>query len=221
MDGAKLIITIVGRGQGDAVEKLYSDRHVRWHYRSVGAGTASSELLDVLGLGTTERDVLFSLGSKSAAERLMRLLKEDRPESLNAKGLAFDAPLTGLNNLVAAALERHGPSMTENGGLLMPKENDSSLIMLFVNQGHTDEVMNTARAAGARGGTILRTRHSGPEEDRNFLGFTVQEERELVFIVANGETRNTIMETVNKKHGLKTPAGAVILSLPLDHTVRL
>lgn len=219
-ESAKLIVTIVERGQGKAIQRLYTDRQAAWHYQSIGRGTASSELLDVLGLGSTERDVLFSLASRSAAERLMRLLREDRPEGLEAKGLAFDIPLTGLNNIVAVALERQ-TQQAENGGLPMERDSENSLIMLIVNQGHTDDVMNTARAAGARGGTILRARHMGDRDMARFYGISVQEEKEILLIVADSETRNTVMETVNKKHGLKTPAGAVILSLPLDHVGRL
>lgn len=221
-EAAKLIVTIVERGQGKAVQRLYAGRQVAWHYHSVGEGTASSELLDVLGLGGAERDVLLSLGSAGAVERLMALLKRDRPEGLQAKGLAFDMPITGLNNIVATALERQGRSMGETGGFApMEKDADNSLVMLIVNQGHTDDVMNTARAAGARGGTVLRSRHVDEQQMSRFYGITVQEEKEILLIVASGQTRNAIMETVNKKHGLKTPAGAVILSLPLDHVVRL
>lgn len=33
--------------------------------------------------------------------------------------------------------------------------------------------------------------------------------------------RNTIMETINKKHGLKSEAGAVILSLGIDQIAKL
>lgn len=219
-ESAKLIVTIVERGQGKTIQRLYTGRQAAWHYQSIGRGTASSELLDVLGLGSTERDVLFSLASRSAAERLMRLLREERPEGLEAKGLAFDMSLTGLNNIVAVALERQA-QQTENGGSPMERDSENSLIILIVNQGHTDDVMNTARAAGARGGTILRARHVGDRDIGRFYGISVQEEKEILLIVADSETRNTVMETVNKKHGLKTPAGAVILSLPLDHVVRL
>ena len=43
----------------------------------------------------------------------------------------------------------------------MEREDNGSLILVMVNQGYTDEVMNTARAAGARGGTIIRSRFAG------------------------------------------------------------
>lgn len=219
-ESAKLIVTITERGRSGAVQRFYEQRQVVWHYRTVGEGTASSELLDVLGLGGTERDVLISLASRSPAERLMGLMRYDRPEGLPSKGLAFDMPITGLNNIVAAALQRQAQSQTEKGGLPMEKQRGSSLILLVVNQGHTADVMNTARAAGARGGTVLRARQSDGGEAGLPYGIPLQEEKEIVLIVAAGDTRNAIMETVNKKHGLRTPAGAVILSLPLDHVVR-
>lgn len=43
----------------------------------------------------------------------------------------------------------------------------------------------------------------------------------MILIVASSETRNVIMETVNRKHGLKTEAGAMICSLGIDQIIRL
>ena len=49
--------------------------------------------------------------------------------------------------------------------------------MIIVNQGHTDEVMDTARKAGARGGTVLKARFSGEEGAEHLHGFTLQQEK--------------------------------------------
>ena len=97
----------------------------------------------------------------------------------------------------------------------------NSLILVMVNQGNTDEVMNTARAAGARGGTIIRSRFTGPEEIDEVYANMMQEEKELIAMVVPTTLRNTIMETINKKHGLKTQAGAVILSMGIDQIAKL
>jgi nitrogen regulatory protein PII len=219
-EAAKLLLSVVNRGQGAAVLQVYSQYAVPWHYQTLGEGTASSELLDVLGFGGTERDVLLSLGTKNAVDRLMGLLREDYPETLKATGIACDLSLTAMNNIVATALTQAGQGIGQTGGTTMG-QSTHSLIIITVNQGHTDEVMNTARAAGARGGTILRARYAGQQEKEPFFGITVQAEQEILLIVATADTRNAIMETVNKKHGLKSQAGAVIFSAPLDHVVRL
>ena len=96
-----------------------------------------------------------------------------------------------------------------------------SLILVVVNQGHSDDVMETARGAGARGGTIVRSRFAGDEENEQFYGISLQAEKEIIAIVASGDNRNTIMEMINKKHGLKTEAGAVICSLGIEKSTRV
>ena len=98
---------------------------------------------------------------------------------------------------------------------------DHSLILITVNQGNTDDVMDTARQAGARGGTVIRARWAGPDDTSQFYGISVQTEKEIIAIVTETEKRNAIMEVINKKHGLTSEAGAVLCSVGIDHMVRL
>ena len=107
------------------------------------------------------------------------------------------------------------------GGTEMDSNVANSLVVVMVNQGNTDEVMNTARAAGARGGTIIRSRFTGPEELQDIYENMMQEEKEIIAMVVPTDLRNTIMETINKKHGLKTEAGAVIFSMGIDQIAKL
>ncbi len=51
-------------------------------------------------------------------------------------------------------------------------------------------------------------RWAGPEDTEKFYGFQVQAEKEIIAIVASAETCNAIMETVSRKHGMKTEAEA-------------
>ena len=95
------------------------------------------------------------------------------------------------------------------------------LIVAIVNHGFEEEVMSAARAAGARGGTIIRSRFTGPEELQDIYENLMQEEKEIIAMVVPTNLRNTIMETINKKHGLKTEAGAVIFSMGIDQIAKL
>ena len=121
-------------------------------------------------------------------------------------------PLTGLNNVVATVLERQGDA-ENRGGNDMDANVANSLILVMVNQGNTDEVMNTARAAGARGGTIIRSRFMGVEELDGLYESMQEGEKEIIAMVVPTTQRNTIMETINKKHGLKTEAGVYRLEV--------
>ncbi len=215
----KLIVSFVERGQGNDLAKFFAEYHVSFNLRSVGIGTASSDLLDVLGIGSAEKDVIFSLASKVNAERLMNRLS-DNLRSIREKGIVFSMPLTGLNNVVATVLERQGDAESR-GGNDMDAAVANSLVLVVVNQGNTDAVMNTARAAGARGGTIIRSRFTGLEELDEMYESMQEGEKEIIAMVVPTTQRNTIMETINKKHGLKTEAGAVILSLGIDQIAKL
>ena len=215
----KLIVSFVERGQGNDLAKYYAEHNVNFNFRSVGVGTASSDLLDVLGIGSAEKDVIFSLASRINAERLMARLT-DSLRNIREKGIVFSMPLTGLNNVVATVLERQGDA-ENRGGNDMDAGVANSLVLVMVNQGNTDEVMNTARAAGARGGTIIRSRFMGVEELDGMYESMQEGEKEIIAMVVPTTQRNTIMETINKKHGLKTEAGAVLLSLGIDQIAKL
>ena len=73
-----------------------------------------------------------------------------------------------------------------------------------------------ARLAGATGGTLLHARMLGSQEADRFLGIQLQKEKELVAILAKGEYKVPIMQTIAEKAGLQTPAETVVLSLPVD-----
>lgn len=218
-----LLITIVERGQGEAVARLYQNEQLLWHYQSSGFGTASSELLNVFGFGTTERDVLFSIAPARKVRNLLYQLNNDLRGSVNAKGIAFHLPLTGINKSVMEFIIETGNKQGKAEGKAeeahVMQGSDQNLILIVVNQGHTDSVMETAKKAGARGGTILRSRFLGVEESEKLYGITLQAEKEILAIVAPGQTRKNIMESVQKEHGMHTEAGAVLCSLALEGNV--
>lgn len=220
-ENVKMIVTIVERRQGNYMEKLYTENKVFWHYQCSGFGTASSDLLDVLGFGTTERDIVISFGAGSVVDKLMYDLNNDLRGNVYSKGIIFDIPLSAMNNLAAAVVLKEGLSEEEKGEVHMEAGGNHSLILVVVNQGHTDEVMDTAKKAGARGGTIIRSRWAGAEEIKSFYGITFQAEKEILAIIASSQTRNLIMENINTKHGLHSDAGAMICSVGIEQLVRM
>lgn len=217
----QMLVSIVERGRGMELSKIYQTFHITQHMQSAGRGTAASHLLDTLGFGTAERDILFSIAPKDTLRQLMYYLKdEDRPE-LEAKGIAFSLDLSGLGAILAVTLSRLEAMEPERGEMIMEQDNRHHLILVAVNQGYTDAVMDTARAAGARGGTVIRARWVGAGEIEQFIGITLQAEKEILAIVATGKERSRIMEEINRIHGLKSSPQAVVISLPIDHTARL
>lgn len=100
----------------------------------------------------------------------------------------------------------------------MKSEYQHSLILITVNQGYTDGVMQTARKAGATGGTVIRARMAGAEQ---LLDPQLSEEKEIIAILAPDSVRNQIMEEVNKEYGMRSEAKGVVCSVPVDKALKI
>ena len=91
-----------------------------------------------------------------------------------------------------------------------------AMILVTINQGYSDAVMNTARAAGATGGTILKGLRCSPGKSAVIFGITIQEEQEIVAIVVPKDKKTEIMQAISSAHGMDSPAPGGAFSLPVD-----
>lgn len=222
MDAMRLIVSIVERGKGAALQKLYRKNQVFLHVQCPGRGTATSEILDILGLDSREKDVVFSYAEASVAQRLLADLNNDLRRQANTSGIVFDLPLTGLSNLIASAIDyQTRQTRNRNGGDAPMEGSKQSMIVVTCARGCADQIMTTAKAEGARGGTVIRARWSGLEEIESGYYLELSPERDLVAIVVPEAKRAGIMEAINTNHGLRTPEQAMVCSLPVGQVVRL
>ena len=81
--------------------------------------------------------------------------------------------------------------------------------------------MDAARHADAPGGTVIHAKGTGAEHARRFLGISLAEEKEMVFIVVRTQQKNAIMKAIMEQAGTASPAGGIIFSLPVTSTAGL
>ena len=93
---------------------------------------------------------------------------------------------------------------------------EHELIMVIINEGHTDTVMDAARSAGAAGGTVLHAKGTGAKQAERFLGVSIAEEKELIIIVSKASEKAAIMKAIAENCGPGTPSGAISFSLPIS-----
>ena len=223
MEGIHVIVSIVERSRGTAIQKLYKKHAVFLHTQCPGRGTATSEILDILGLGSSEKDVVLSYAESGTARRLLALLDNELRGAAGTAGIVFTLSLSGMNNLAAAAIDYYAQQNKKGNGGEPPMENQSknSLILVTCVRGSADQIMVTAREQGARGGTVIKARWSGMEELERGYDLELTAERDIVAIVVPNDKRAAIMEAVNAAHGLRTPEQAMICSAPIEQLVRL
>ena len=221
MEAMKVILSIVERGQGAAMLKLYLKRQVPIHIQCAGKGTATSEIMDILGLGSSEKDVLLSFAAASAAKKLLHDLDNELRGHTGGAGIVVSIPVSGLNSLVANLAAYHAESLKEKEEGNDMERSENSLILVVCARGCTDDVMTTAKAHGARGGTVIKGRLSGRKELEQAYEVDLKADREIVAIVVPTSLRNPIMEAINTEHGLRSEAQAALCSLPIEQIVRL
>lgn len=213
----KLLVTITDRPKGDVAARVCAGLGLQFHLGVLGRGTASSEVLDFLGLGETDKAVILSLVPEplvaAAKADLVRVLHLRHP----GKGILFTLPLSGISRRAAACLSR--PEPEREGGKAMEPGNENyryDLIVASVDQGLADQVMEAARSAGATGGTLIHARRAGVHEAEKFYGITLQKERELVAILAARAAKTAIMRAIAREIPLEGEKGGVVFSLPVD-----
>lgn len=95
------------------------------------------------------------------------------------------------------------------------------LILCIVNSGFSDAVMEAARDAGARGGTIISAHGTANKESEKLFSINIQPEKEMVMILVPTDIKEEVMHTLYKEVGLNTPGQGIAFSMPVDNVVGL
>ena len=214
-----MIASIIERGKAKAYIEMLRKKGVGFHMQCVGQGTASSEMMDILGLVSNNKDIVISYAPHRTVEALATDISKDLSSGLGFNGLMMLLTTSAINRLVSELILLQSEGGEVKGEeRAMKSEYQHSLILITVNQGYTDGVMQTARKAGATGGTVIRARMAGAEQ---LLDPQLSEEKEIIAILAPDSVRNQIMEEVNKAYGMRSEAKGVVCSVPVDKALKI
>ena len=205
------VISVVNPGMAPRMNAIMQTLELPLSIELLGRGTATKNVLDLLGLSTHEYHIIMTIADRS---RTAKLIEEAR------KNLYIDAPGQGI--IAATPIKSVGGGKTLanlNGG--RPTEGapdinyNYEIVLVIANEGHTDTVMEAAREAGARGGTVLHGKGTGSKDAAKFFGVSIASEKEVIMIVARATKKAAIMKSIIDKAGTQTDAGAVVMSLPV------
>jgi len=227
----KMFFFIVDWDKAEVITKVLGEEKVRFHFISKGKGTANSEIHDLLGISATEKAVILCVEQEILVHVLFREIRKKLGFHKPGAGIAFTIPLSGINSPLLRVFKE---SIKKNEKIYLNKENNmpsteknkpteinNDLIIAVINNGYSDDFMNIARGAGARGGTVIHARglaHAGPVK---FFGISVQEEKEIVLILTSRDKKLPIMEAVSLSYGITSKAEGLIFSLPVDNVIGL
>ena len=216
-----MLLAIIRRGKGAQYIKALEEDDVVLHFQCVGDGTAPSEMIDILGLGNREKDIVISFATQKTAERIASVLSKNLGAMHSYQGLFMIISTNAFSRISAEIVKRNSNDYTKGGGNSMSSEYKYSLIFISVNRGYTDNVMHTAKMAGATGGTVIKARLAEAQVVEAFANTKLDDEKEIIAILASDSVRNQILESVNNEFGLKSEAQGTVLSVPVDKVFKI
>lgn len=215
-----LMTTIADRNNGKKYLDLYKQEGINVMYVTMGQGTARGDILDYLGLESSEKVVMYSFLEldkwKAVKKDLQKKIQIDAP----GEGIAYIVPLSSIGGrrTLQFLLEKQELPEREESTL---KDTTYELIVAIADQGNLDLVMDAARGAGAYGGTVIHAKGTGMEYAEKYLGVTIAAEKEMIFIVTKKEQKNSIMKAIMEQAGMDSAAKTIVFSLPVTDTAGL
>lgn len=95
------------------------------------------------------------------------------------------------------------------------------MIFCIVNAGFSEAVMDAAKEAGARGGTVLRGRGTADREAEELFHIAIQPEKEIVLIIVRSEIKDAVMSALYRDVGLDSAGQGIAFSVPIKKAVGL
>lgn len=220
MGNIYLMTTIVDRKIVKRYLELYQENNLQVMFISLGFGTANNEVLDYLGLESTEKAVALSVIEEQTWLTVKKQLEKKLHIDAPGGGIAFTTPLSSVGGKKALQflIENENYQKEEETTL---KDTSHELIVVIAEQGYTNLIMDAARGAGAYGGTVIHAKGTGKEAAEKFMGVSLALEKEIIYIVTKTEQKNAIMSAIMKEAGLDSKAKAITFSLPVTDTAGL
>lgn len=216
-----ILLSIVERDKGKKLIKELEKRSIRINFQSVGFGTAPTEMMDIFGLGTNDKDIVISLGPESDVKNMMTNFGTIFESHSNYGGLMIVLKVSAVSRILTEVLNFNSDKNTETGDGAMKNEHHNNLIIISVNEGYTDDVMHVAKKAGATGGTVIKGRLAEVEQFAELGKVNMDGEREILCILAPLKTSKQIMEDVNREFGLTSEANGIVFSIPTEKAYKI
>lgn len=215
----KLLVVIVDRNKVQKVSEVLQQWMRSMHFVCLAEGTASSQVLDMLGLGPVDKAVVLSVEPEPKLPGLLKELNKKLGLNEPGNGIAVTLPLSGVSSPMMKLLDKQIKETikeeTEMEVQRVCSESHYGLIVAVINHGFSSDLMDAARSAGATGGTVIHGKKVG-EGAAKFFGISVAPEKEIVAIVVKKQDKHNIMKAINLACGIQTEAAGLIFSIPVE-----
>lgn len=203
-----LFFTIVNRGKANAVLRKAKECGATAGTILLGEGTVQSKLLDILGMTEIRKEILMIPSSSELDAKLHEILSDTFNFSKRNRGIAFSVP---FKRWTAEASEQEHNISLDDGRFT------HCCIFTIVDKGRSRDCITAARAAGARGGTVIRGHGAGIPAD-SYFPLAIEPQKDTVIVITRIEKAASIREKIFSDLELDKPGNGIIFTLPVSST---
>jgi len=196
-----LFFVVVGRGKANAILRKARECGAAGGTIFLGEGTVQNSLAEKLGITEIHKEIIMIPGSDELCNKLHETLNKEFMFSKRNKGITFSIPF------------KSWPLKDER--IDNEKASPYYCIMTIVDRGRSKDCIKAARAAGARGGTLIHGRGAGVPTDFYFP-LIIEPQKDIVMIIAPGDKVAPIRERIFFDLELGKAGNGIIFALPVS-----
>lgn len=211
------LLAVVDRETEPRLEGVFTSAGTVVGLSQPASGTAGSEILKRFGLASTEKRIVMTVATGAQQRMIFQMARKLLYLDIPGNGILAAIPIKAvagrqtLSYLTDSEITGGTPSM----------DFEYELIVVVINAGYADTVMDAAREAGAGGGTVLHAKGTGSMRGEKFYNMRFADEKDMVYIVAHKSEKAAVMRAVNQKAGPDTEARGICFSLPISSVMGL
>ena len=204
----KLLVSIVPHNSGELISNAAKSAGAGGGTIAMGRGTASNNVLQLLGLGDTSKDITMNI----VEQKLEGVVCEKIEQACSTKKAHFGVLFTlNVNGFMKAGNVGKNTSVNEGKSGETNMEN-YEMINIIVNKGYAEDAMAAARKAGAGGGTIIGAKGTAKEGDSTFFGVDIVPEKEMLMILVPQDKKDAIVQAVSSLSCFGKAGSGIIFS---------
>lgn len=227
-----LFFAVVNRGKANAVLRKAQECGAKGGTIFLGEGSVQSKILEKIGLTESHKEILMVSASDELSDKLHEMISTTFSFSKRNRGISFTIPfrrwqlstaglkpkgLTGSANSACSTGTAGSANAAGLAGLAeesLPSPPSHFCIMTIVDKGRSRDCLQAAKAAGARGGTLIHGHGAGIPTDY-FFPLVIEPQKAIVIIVTTKDKVIPIQERIFSELELEKPGKGILFVLPV------
>lgn len=200
----ELVYAIVNDGMGSRVLQIARQNGVTGGTILLGKGTIRNPILQKLALCDVHREIVMMVAAKKQAKDAMTAIYKELKLSKPNHGITYSIPVAGI----CGSSNCQCGNSNEQGEV---KNTMYQSVMIIVDKGKGEAVIEAAALAGSKGATVINARGSGIHETSKLFSMEIEPEKEIVImIMSSGKTRE-IVDSLKDNFDIEKPGNGIII----------